>query len=324
MPVLIRDKAFQLRHEIAVEDTDACLAVKHRLLDAGEIASHRKRQLYVHVPFCFFHCSFCVYRGELTREGKGTEGFLEDLTAESALLAPLVDDAPFDSAFVGGGTVTVLSAPQLRHMLQLVRERFDMVDARSEFTVELAPHGLRPSKLDVLAELGVNRVSMGVQSTDEALLNAVNRPALPVERIAALVREMKCRPFLDVNVDLMVGIPGRNLDNLLRDFGKLADWGCRSIMVYIDMHAYRDPTRAAESAAHRAMVERLAELVSDGFTLNGGGGVNEYNRFIARGDDHKDLFSARYSTDHADDDLFCLGIGRQAQSWNRDMIVTWH
>ncbi|SDK03001.1 Radical SAM superfamily protein [Agrobacterium fabrum] len=323
MPVLIRDKRFGLRHQVALESRDACLSVKRKLLGASEIASHAKRQLYVHVPLCFFHCSFCVYRGELTREGEGTEAYLADLAVESKMLAPLVGAMPFDSAFVGGGTVTVLSTSQLRRMLTLVRESFALSDT-GEFTVELAPHGLNPSKLDVLVELGVNRVSMGVQSTDETLLNTVNRPALTDRRMAALVREINARPFLDANVDLMVGIPGRTFDNLLSDFLKLASWGCRSIMVYIDMLAYRDPARAGEAAAHKVMVEQLSQAVADGYVLNGNQGVNEYNRFVARGPDKQARFTARYSTDHADEELFCLGIGRQAQSWNRDMIVTWH
>lgn len=324
MTVSIHDKAFQLRHQVALADRDACLAIKHRLLSAGDIESHTKRQLYFHVPFCFFHCSFCVYRGELTRDGHGTEGFLADLEVESALLAPLAQTQPFDSAFVGGGTVTVLSALQLRRMLKLVRQRFTMASAMSEFTVELAPHGLKPSKLDVLVDFQVNRVSMGVQSTDSTLLRAVNRPALADKTIATLLREMNERPFIDVNVDLMVGIPGRTLENLMSDFAKLADWGARSIMVYIDMHVYRDDSRTLEAAAMRNMVEMLADAVSRFFTLNDGQGVNEYNRFVARDAPSLQRFAARYSTDHTDDDLFCLGIGRQAQSWNRDMIVTWN
>ncbi|TXR49461.1 radical SAM protein [Phyllobacterium endophyticum] len=323
MPVLIRDKKFEIRHQVTVDDRDACLAVKRQLLGTTEVASYLKRQLYVHVPLCFFHCSFCVYRGELTREGTGTEAYLADFAQEIAVFSPLVDAVHFNSAFVGGGTVTVLSTRQLRQLLTLLRSQFSLSD-KGEFTVELAPHGLKASKLDVLADLGVNRVTMGVQSTNKALLSSVNRPALPDRKIEALVREINARTFLEFNVDLMVGIPGRTYENLLSDFLKLASWGCRSITVYIDMRAYRDPARVVEVQAYKAMVERLSNAVADAYVLNAGQGANEYIRFVGHGQDLPSRFATRYSTDHSDEDLFCLGMGRHAQSWNRDMIITWH
>lgn len=326
MPILIEEKASRVSHQLDIQSFDACLKVKAKLVASVNASEYVVKQLYVHVPLCFFHCSFCVYKGDLLHTKRQIEEFVAYFETESEVLSPLVHDVSFQSVFVGGGTVTVLDPQQLQKLLTIIKAKFDCPPPSGEFTIELAPHGLTNSKLDVLVEHGVNRVTMGVQSLDESLLRTMTRPAIPKEKLKGIIREVLTGPFADVNFDLMVGVPGRTYENLRRDFFQLAEWGCKSIMIYIDMLAYRDSARLAQVSELKMMVARLAEEVAASFTVNSGAGINEYNHFVAnnRYSNNSPVFTSRYSTEQSSDDIFCLGVGRQAKSWSRDMIFSWN
>ena len=324
MPVVIQDKLDWTQHTVAIDDPGDCLTIKRRLVETTRLVDYGARQIYVHVPFCFFHCSFCVCKGSLLKSKSRTEDFLADLRAEVAAVGPAVAGHVFDSVFVGGGTVTVLDAPQLRQLLAEIRENFQLSAEAGEFSVELAPHGLTAQKLDVLVEMGVNRVTMGLQSLDPSLLSSWRRPVIPLARLKALVDAIHQRPFADANFDLMIDANGRTFDSLAADFDCLADWGCRSIMIYIDMQTYRDRARQQRVKVLRHMVDRLADQVKDAYLLNGGQGTNEYNRFISRQATASSVLARRYSTDYRSRDTFCLGLGRQAKSWTRDLVFHWH
>jgi hypothetical protein len=72
------------------------------------------------------------------------------------------------------------------------------------------------------------------------------------------------------------------------------------------------------------MVERLADHAKDAFLLNGGQGANEYNRFVSHQAAGSSVLAKRYSTDYRSRETFCLGLGRQAKSWTRDLVFHWH
>jgi oxygen-independent coproporphyrinogen-3 oxidase len=233
---------------------------------------------------------------------------------------PLVKEVSFKSVFVGGGTVTVLDDSKLSSLLDCIKNNFNLDIRNGEFSVELAPHGLTESKLDIIEKAGVNRITLGIQSLDSALLKNMNRPALPKEKLRSLIASISKRKFKDFNVDLMVGIEGRDITNLQEDFDTLSNWGCQSIMVYIDLTSYRNENKLQEVDYYKSMVQQLAKSVSNKFTVNFGGGINEYNRFISRDACQIRHDRSYYSTNFKDESIFCLGVGRQAQSWNKDMM----
>jgi len=324
MPVVILDKREGTQHTLAIDYLGDCLEIKRRLMEKSLLNEYRSKQIYVHVPYCFFHCSFCVYKGDLLRSKTQTDAFLEDLHNEVGVLGPTVAGHAFDSVFIGGGTVTVLDALQLRRLLVEIRTNFLLRDEAGEFCVELAPHGLTQDKLDVLVDMGVNRVTMGLQSLDPSLLSSWNRPMIPMKKIKDLIDAIHQRPFADFNVDLMIDVKARTFESLVSDFECLANWGCHSIMIYIDMREYRDLKRQERVAELKQMVKSLADRVAGEFVLNGGGAVNEYNRFVSRKVVTSPFQGKRYTTDYRSSETFCLGIGRQAKSWTRDMVFHWH
>ena len=159
--------------------------------------------LYVHIPFCPKVCPYCSFYKEASDRNK-TLGFLDAVLAEvnrhAGVLRP-------QTIFFGGGTPTALSTSQLDYLIGGLRERVNLSDLQ-EFTVEMNPATVSLEKAAVLRKLGVNRVSMGVQSWDAGLLATLGRvhSASQAQRSYEILREAG---FENINLDLIFGVPGQ-------------------------------------------------------------------------------------------------------------------
>src|SRR5438552_1068382 len=134
------------------------------------------RAAYVHVPFCAHHCGYCDF-AVATGKDQLIEPYLDALAAE---LATLGEPQLVESVFLGGGTPTYLSVRQLERLLQGV-SRWLRLRSDSEFTVEANPGTLDADKVAVLADHGVNRVSLGAQSFEPHLLRVLERDHEPAD-----------------------------------------------------------------------------------------------------------------------------------------------
>jgi oxygen-independent coproporphyrinogen-3 oxidase len=165
-------------------------------------AAHAPLGLYAHVPFCASTCDFCAFYQ--TQPTAGDIGrFLDSLAAEMALVEWR---RPVTTVFWGGGTPGLLAAKDLEKLADLVLARCG--GPPSEWTVELAPGSVTNERLTVLKAAGVTRVSMGVQSFQPALLDALGRQhsVLQIDRAYERVR---AAGFASVNLDLMFALPGQ-------------------------------------------------------------------------------------------------------------------
>ncbi len=166
--------------------------------------------LYVHVPFCASTCDFCAFYQAVPTAGS-IKRYLTDIARET----DLVDwNAPVTTVFWGGGTPGLLAAPDLEHLADLVRQRCGGIPA--EWTVELAPGSVTDARLKVLLAAGVTRVSMGVQSFQPALLDALGRRHT-VAQIHRAYDRIRAAGFHSVNLDLMFALPGQTAAELAGD-----------------------------------------------------------------------------------------------------------
>ena len=165
-----------------------------------------KLGLYLHVPFCARSCDFCHFYQEEPRRAD-LEAYLEGM--EEAL-ARAVLPAPLETVFWGGGTPGLLPARDLARLGEGVL-RANGGRGPREWTVEMAPATVKADKLRVLRDLGVNRISVGVQSFDEGLLGALGRihSREQVRRAIDLLQEAEIPSF---NLDLIFAIPGQSLE----------------------------------------------------------------------------------------------------------------
>lgn len=161
------------------------------------------RAAYVHVPFCAHRCGYCDFT-LVAGKDRLIEPYLQALARE---LAALEERPEIDTLFFGGGTPTHLTPEQLRRLLRLVTGAFDLA-AGYEFSVEANPFGLTPEKTEILAECGVNRVSLGVQSFSAEILQTLERDHREAE-IQAAVELLRPR-IGNLSLDLIFGVPGQS------------------------------------------------------------------------------------------------------------------
>ena len=171
--------------------------------------------LYVHVPFCPTACDFCAFYQEQS-DRAGIEDYVQGIERESALYEA---GRSVDSYFFGGGTPGLLIAQDLQRLSETVISRFGA--PTKEWTVEMAPSTIKADKLRVLKDLGVTRISMGVQSFDDQLLDALGRQHSRKQIFKAydLIRTVG---FDSVNLDLIFAIPGQDAPRLEQDIEEAA------------------------------------------------------------------------------------------------------
>ena len=160
--------------------------------------------LYVHVPFCAQKCSYCAFYSEAS-SGELIERYTNALVRELELVAHDLRPA---TVFFGGGTPSILNLKQWRRILETM-QRLDLVGA-AEWTIESNPATVSFDKAKLWRDFGINRVSMGVQSLDENLLDRLGR-VHSRDMVFKSYDILRRAGFDSINLDLMFAIPGQNM-----------------------------------------------------------------------------------------------------------------
>lgn len=167
--------------------------------------SHRVKSLYVHVPFCAQKCAYCAFYSEAT-QGELIQRYTEALVRELELVA---GELKPETVFFGGGTPSILYLRQWQTILNAM-ERLGLLGA-AEWTIECNPATVSADKCKLWRDHGVNRVSMGVQSFDDGLLEKLGR----IHTRAQVFKSfdvLRRGGFDNVNIDLMFAIPGQTME----------------------------------------------------------------------------------------------------------------
>ncbi|KAF0994447.1 radical SAM family heme chaperone HemW [Geobacillus sp. TFV-3] len=169
---------------------------------------------YFHIPFCAHICHYCDFN-KVFAAGQPIDDYLRAMDKEMAWTAAEFG-SQLKTLFIGGGTPTVLEPAQLGRLLASIHRHFQFDPQTAEFTVEANPDGLTKEKLAILRDAGVNRLSLGAQTFDDQLLQAIGRTHRrgDVIRAVALAREVG---FQNISIDLMYGLPGQTLEQFTAD-----------------------------------------------------------------------------------------------------------
>ncbi len=167
--------------------------------------------LYVHVPFCASTCDFCAFY-QTKPTAAGVEGFLGGIAQEAAAV---VWPGPVTTVFWGGGTPGLLAPRDLGRLAETIRGHFGGAEPE-EWSVEMAPASVTDERLRVLKAAGVTRISLGVQSFQPALLDALGRQHTREQVLRAYERVQRAQ-FRSVNVDLMFALPGQTAEEWAAD-----------------------------------------------------------------------------------------------------------
>ena len=163
------------------------------------------QSLYVHVPFCAKKCSYCAFYSEAS-SGELMDRYVAGLVREIELVS---DDLKPRTIFFGGGTPSILNLRQWQSILRSM-EKLHLLGA-DEWTVECNPATVSLDKAKLLRDFGVNRISMGVQSLDEQLLDRLGR-IHSREQVFKSFDILRAAGFENVNLDLMFAIPGQTME----------------------------------------------------------------------------------------------------------------
>ncbi|MBU0960379.1 MAG: radical SAM family heme chaperone HemW [Proteobacteria bacterium] len=163
--------------------------------------------LYIHIPFCAAKCSYCSFNSYAGLEGLQSK-YVDSLCAELKKMASEGDIGPLRTIFMGGGTPTLLHGSLLDTVLSSCFALFS-VAPDAEISIEANPGTVDREKLDLLRKLGVNRISLGVQSFNDQELARIGRIHSGTEATRA-VHMARAAGFNNLSIDLMYGLPGQN------------------------------------------------------------------------------------------------------------------
>jgi oxygen-independent coproporphyrinogen-3 oxidase len=188
--------------------------------------------LYLHVPFCRKRCKFCYFRVYTDVAAADVERYSLALAREAALVAarPAVAGRTLRYVYFGGGTPSFLSVKQLERLVAGLHASFGWQDAR-EVTFECEPGTLSEPKVAALESLGMTRISLGVESFDDAVLEANGRAHLSAEIVRAW-DWIKAADFPNTNIDLIAGMVGETEASWRRGVEKTLAMEPDSITIY--------------------------------------------------------------------------------------------
>jgi len=188
--------------------------------------------LYLHIPFCRKRCKFCYFRVYTDKNAHDVETYVSALSREIELVSrlPVMGGRPFRFVYFGGGTPSFLSAKQLTSLVDRLRANINW-DKAEEVTFECEPGTLSEPKVHTLKELGITRLSLGIENFSDSILEENGRAHLSGE-VYKSWEWIQAAGFQNVNVDLISGMVGENWDNWKDCIRKTIDLSPDSVTIY--------------------------------------------------------------------------------------------
>ena len=205
--------------------------------------------IYLHIPFCKSRCIYCGFFSTTSLQKR--QAYVEAVVEELRQRHSFLSDEPVSTIYFGGGTPSQLSPDELERMLQEIYNIYN-VREEAEVTLEGNPDDLTPLLLRRLQQMGINRLSMGIQTFDEERLRFLHRRHTAQQAIQA-VRDAQAEGFSNISIDLMFGFPDQTLDEWKRDVQTALTLQVQHISAYSLM--YEEGTRLEQMLTQGAIRE---------------------------------------------------------------------
>ena len=171
--------------------------------------NNKKAEIYIHVPFCARKCAYCDFVS-FVEDDDTKKAYFDALKKEIIKKTESIGKIPVDSVFFGGGTPSLVDERLILSTMDTIRDEF-LLEPDAEITMEMNPDSVKESKLKAYREAGINRVSLGLQSTDNDELKLLSR-IHDYETFLRAYEAVRAEGFNNVNIDLMSGLPGQDAD----------------------------------------------------------------------------------------------------------------
>ncbi|ERJ13669.1 radical SAM family heme chaperone HemW [Haloplasma contractile] len=184
------------------------------------------KSVYIHIPFCQRICNYCDFVKRVSKR-ETIDQYIEALRTEIELYKPYEE---LDTLYIGGGTPSILTIQQLKQIEMMIDDYFILSEG-CEFTVECNPEHVTEERVLLFKEMGVNRISLGVQTFNDRHLKLLNRGHTKedVIRSVALLRQ---HGFDQINIDLIYAIPGQTLTELQDDLNMIKELNLEHVSAY--------------------------------------------------------------------------------------------
>ncbi len=277
----------------------------------------RPLSLYFHIPFCNTLCFYCACNKIITKDRSKAEDYVRYLIKELSMQAALLGEGQrVEQLHWGGGTPTFLNDDLMRKLMDATRQHFKMVE-NGEYSIEIDPRKVSDQTVVLLAEMGFNRISLGVQDFDPQVQRAVNRIQSEEETLQ-VIRAARANGFKSLSIDLIYGLPKQSLTGFKATLDKViaADPDRLSIYNYAHMPTIFKPQRRIHEEELPAPQVKLDILSLAVKTLTDAGYIYIGMDHFAKPDDELAVAQRQgrlhrnfqgYST-HSDCDLVALGV----------------
>jgi len=185
--------------------------------------------LYVHIPFCASRCSYCDFFSTLRVSDMGRQ-YVDAVVAEALLRCDELRGDPVKTLYLGGGTPSQLPLPLLADLMKGLRAVFDLGGVE-ELTIEANPDDVSPEWCGGIVALGVDRVSMGVQTFEDSILRLIGRRHTAVQ-VAEAVNRLRAAGISNISLDLIYGLPGQTVNSWKESVDKLLALNPQHVSAY--------------------------------------------------------------------------------------------
>ncbi|MDR1619151.1 MAG: radical SAM family heme chaperone HemW [Clostridiales bacterium] len=262
--------------------------------------------LYIHIPYCVRKCKYCDFNSYAS--ATVPDAYIDALTAELKTLGALHDCA-FDTMFIGGGTPSLLTMCQAKRLFVGIHTYLH-ISGDAETTMECNPGTVNGEKLRAYAGLGINRLSLGMQSFQDALLKRIGRIHTADDFISAYDAARNAG-FTNINVDLMHGLPGQTQQDYLQDIRRLLVYRPEHISAYSLILEEHTPLfdEAQSHALTLPHADAVADMQDAGAALLAASGYAQYevSNYAQNG------YCCRHNINYWQNGMY-VGIGAGAHS----------
>lgn len=187
--------------------------------------------IYVHIPFCKQKCYYCDFTS-YANKGEAVEEYIEALKKEIEQEAKNLEkeDNIITTIYIGGGTPSFIDQKNIKEIIEIIKDNYN-IQKEAEITIEVNPGTVNEAKLEAYKETGINRLSIGLQSTKNELLKEIGRIHTYEDFINTYNLARKVG-FKNVNVDLMLGLPNQTLEDLNTSLRKVIKLNPEHISLY--------------------------------------------------------------------------------------------
>ena len=232
--------------------------------------THATLNIYVHIPFCGYRCAFCTLFLTTGNTAELVDRYVDSLVRQAQLYGELLEGREVISIYIGGGTPTTLTPTQLERLFAGLAVAFPHRAGGLECSIEGSPDTITPDLLAQVRALGVNRLSMGIQTLDPEESRRAGR-RYSTDIIPDVVDSIRTAGFENVNYDLIYGLEGQTPESWLRSLQATIAFAPQTITIYpvvfrpltaIERRRDRDSDRFAADADKYGLYDRSVDVLA--------------------------------------------------------------